>query len=342
MQWTKLLRRSVAFFLAVMTLWMLTLTADLGAARESVRALGSSGVFVEAALTAELGAPPETEGALAGMSGWGRLVLEQSALLRAGKVPIDDYLRRITEEKPPAETPPTPPPTPAPTPALTGSGKGPQILIIHTHSTEAYTPDESSPYEESDSYRTTDLQHNVARVGDVLAETLGAEGFTVLHDRSLYDYPHYSGAYARSKESVARYLKEYPSISMILDVHRDALYTVEGAIDKTEAKEIAGSAQVLLVVGSNQNDAHPTFQRNLNFANALQSAMERAHPTLSRGVDLRASHYNQQLSPGFLLLEVGSHGNTLAEAEIAARLFGESIGGTLRELIFHPETEPGG
>ena len=72
--------------------------------------------------------------------------------------------------------------------------EGPQILIVHTHGSEAYTPDRYNQYEESDSYRTEDLNYNVVRVGDELAAALEAQGLSVLHDREIYDYPSYTGS----------------------------------------------------------------------------------------------------------------------------------------------------
>ena len=80
-QWTKLLRRSVALFLATVTVWVLSLTADMGAAAETFRTLAESPAFVSAALRAELGNLPEEE---SGLTGWERLALSQSPTLLAG------------------------------------------------------------------------------------------------------------------------------------------------------------------------------------------------------------------------------------------------------------------
>ncbi|MEG0825185.1 MAG: stage II sporulation protein P, partial [Oscillospiraceae bacterium] len=183
MQWSRILRRSVAFFLAVVTLWVLTLTADMGAASARLTQLGENADFVEAALMAELGAGPVAEGPLASLSLLDRLVLGQSARLTGGRDEVADFLAaQDAETSPPPALDVTPPPTPTPIlPVLTGTGSGPQILIVHTHTTEAYSPTAETPYAESDSYRTTDPHFNVVAVGDALAEVYGGAGFTVLH-----------------------------------------------------------------------------------------------------------------------------------------------------------------
>ncbi|MEG1430520.1 MAG: stage II sporulation protein P [Oscillospiraceae bacterium] len=325
----------MAFFLAVVTLWVLTLTADMGAASARLTQLGENADFVEAALMAELGAGPTAEGPLASLSLLDRLVLGQSARLTGGRDEVADFLAaQDAETSPPPALDVTPPPTPTPIlPVLTGTGAGPQILIVHTHTTEAYSPTAETPYAESDSYRTTDPHFNVVAVGDALAEVYGGAGFTVLHDREIYDYPKYSGSYTRSSAAVTAYLKKYPSIKVVFDVHRDALYNNDGSVACTADSGPQGSARVLVVVGSNQKNLHPNFAQNKAFAEALQAGLDRDAPKLCRGVDLRASHYYQQLSPGSLLLEVGSHGDTLADAVAAAKAFGAATGGTIGDYL---------
>ena len=78
------------------------------------------------------------------------------------------------------------------------TGEGPQVLILHTHGSEAYTPAGDPDVVWSGSHRTTDSRYNVVRVGDEMAAAFGEAGISVLHDRTLYDYPSYSGAYDRS------------------------------------------------------------------------------------------------------------------------------------------------
>ena len=219
---------------------------------------------------------------------------------------------------------------------LGGDKMGPQILIIHTHATESYTKAGQDSYQESDPYRTVDDAHNVVRVGDEMAAAFAQAGLNVLHDRTLHDYPNYNGAYTRSRETVERYLAAYPSIRVVLDVHRDAIMGENNAIYKVMTKSDVeeNCAQVMLVVGTEEGGgSHPNWRQNLAFAMALERQMNQDKPTLARPITLRKSHYNQQLSVGSLLVEVGTHGNTLEEAVNAARAFAESAAPVISELL---------
>lgn len=219
---------------------------------------------------------------------------------------------------------------------LTGQGNGPRILIVHTHATEAYTQEGQDVYTESDPYRTTDDAHNVVRVGDEMAAAFAQAGLNVLHDRTLYDYPNYNGAYTRSREAVTAYLEAYPSISVVLDVHRDALGSANGTVYKavTDASVLPDCAQVMLVVGTQEaGGSHPNWRQNLSFAMTLERELNRQYPTLARPIALRTSHYNQHLSPGSLLVEVGTHGNSLQEAINGARAFAQTAAPVIKSLL---------
>ncbi len=210
----------------------------------------------------------------------------------------------------------------------------PQILIIHTHSSEAYTPAGLDRYEASDTNRTEDTEYNIIRVGDELTELLQQAGLNVIHDRGIYDYPSYTGSYERSGAAVESYLQQYPSISVVIDMHRDALGS-DGVVYKTMAEESGVCAsQVMLLVGSDESGLeHPNWRSNLSLALYLQNAVNAAHPTLMRPVALVPQRYNQHLTGGSLILEVGSSGNTLQEALAAIRLFADAAAPALLNLI---------
>lgn len=214
------------------------------------------------------------------------------------------------------------------------SGAGPQILIIHTHSTEAYRQSPGEEYESADPYRTTDPEHSVIRVGDVLQRALEAQGLQVIHDRGLYDYPSYTGSYTRSGEAVEAWLGSYPTIGVVIDLHRDAVGTNE-VVYRTVARLAAESAaQVMLVVGTGENGLeHPHWEENLKLALALQSAMDAQSPTLTRPIHLAQERYNQHLTTGSLILEVGTNGNTLTEAIRAVELFAQAAGPVFLSLL---------
>ena len=205
--------------------------------------------------------------------------------------------------------------------------QGPQILILHTHGSEAYTPTEAHPYEPSDPYRTTDCTKNIVKVGEEMAMVFRAHGFRVIHDTNLYDYPSYSGAYERSKAAVEQWLEQYPSISIILDVHRDALSAEDGTPYRLITTEVGKqAAQVMLVVGTNGGgSSHTEWRKNLSFALFLQQKMEKGFDALARPMVLRSASFNQQLvAPGYVLVEVGGHGNTLADAIEGARFWADT------------------
>ena len=209
------------------------------------------------------------------------------------------------------------------------TGEAPQILILHSHGSEAYTPAADDGIVWSGECRTTDTRYNVVRMGDAMAEVFGQAGISVLHDRTLYDYPEYAGSYDRSLAAIDRYLQEYPSIRFVLDVHRDAIETSSGSQVKV-ISEIDGqgtASQLTLVVGSDGGGlSHPDWMENLRLAVAIQEQALTDYPTLMRPLLLRNSRYNQHATTGSLLVEVGTAGNAPEEAELAARLFaGEMV-----------------
>ena len=211
---------------------------------------------------------------------------------------------------------------------------GPQILIIHTHGSEAYAMDGTDIYTESDPSRTVEEAYNVVRIGDEMQVVFEEMGLNVVHDRTLYDYPQYSGAYTRSCEGIQAWLKEYPSIRVVLDVHRDALIGEDGTVYKA-ITEVNGekTAQVMMIVGTDDlGQEHPHWQENLALAIRIQQNLDAQWPTAARPITLRSSRFNQQLTTGSLLVEVGSHGNTLQEAIRGARLFALAAGEVLLEL----------
>ena len=211
-------------------------------------------------------------------------------------------------------------------PALSNQGDGPKVLIYHSHATEAYTMDGTDVYRESDSYRTTDPEYNMVRIGEEMAAVFEAAGIGVVHDTTLYDYPNYNDAYGRSMEGVAALLRQYPSVVLVLDVHRDALIADDGTIYKVVAGTVDNCAQVMMVMGSDAGGAsHPNWRVNLALALSIQDALTQKWATLARPIVLRDGRFNQHLSTGSILVEVGAHGNTLQEAITAARLYARTV-----------------
>lgn len=209
--------------------------------------------------------------------------------------------------------------------------KGPQILIVHTHGSEAYTMPPGEEYEASGECRTTDCNYNTVRVGDELAATLEEAGLSVLHDTTLHDYPQYSGAYDRSLASINSYLEQYPTISFVLDIHRDAISDGEGNMYKV-VSNVAGlnAAQMTFVIGTDGGGLeHPNWRENLKLAAAVQQNLLDDYPSLMRPITVRNSRYNQHVTTGSLLVEMGAAGNSLDEALLSARLLGQALAETI-------------
>ena len=215
-----------------------------------------------------------------------------------------------------------------------GENTAPQILIMHTHGTEAYTPHGTDVYTPTDTSRTLNNDQNMVRVGNEMKEVFESMGLSVLHDETPYDYPAYKNGYVRSGEAVKKYLEQYPSIKIVLDVHRDALVGADQTVYKTYTTiDGQGLAQIELVVGSPKGGAeHPNWQENLTLAMKLQKSMNTLYPTLARPISINVPAYNQNLTKGSLLVEVGSHGNSLQEAIAAGRLFARAAGQVLLNL----------
>ena len=208
---------------------------------------------------------------------------------------------------------------------------GPQVLIIHTHATESYTMPAGSEYEASDTFRTTDTRCNMVRIGDEMEQVLTAAGIGVVHDRSLYDYPSYSGSYDRSLKAIEGYLEKYPTISFVLDVHRDAVQDANGNQFKLLCGEDKNAAQLEFVIGSNGGGlSHDLWRENLKLACAVQETLHADYPTLMRPITVRNSRYNQFKTTGSLLVEVGTAGNSLEEAVNGARLFAAGFAKTIQ------------
>lgn len=210
----------------------------------------------------------------------------------------------------------------------------PQVLIMHTHATESYEPYERDFYDASFNSRTTDRSMNMAAVGDKIAEQLEAAGIGVIHDTTLHDYPSYNGSYDLSRETVRKYLDEYPSIKVVLDVHRDAIERESGERIAPLA-EINGknAAQVMIICGCDDGTMNmPDCMKNLRFACLLQRQMESDWPGLTRPVLFDYRKYNQDLTTGSILIEMGGHANSIEQAEYSGELVGKSLAKCLEEL----------
>ncbi len=197
----------------------------------------------------------------------------------------------------------------------------PLVLILHTHGTEAFLECEGGDY------RSRDPSLSVLALGELLADKLNGAGIPAIRLTELFDAPDFSMAYYNAAQAIKKTLEEYPSVSYILDIHRDSMVLTDGTV-LAPVTEIDGerTAQLMLVVGTDEAGAeHPGWRDNLSLALRLQTALTGKYPTLMRDINLRSASFNEQYAKGALLVEAGSTGCTLGEAEAAVLLFADAL-----------------
>lgn len=195
------------------------------------------------------------------------------------------------------------------------------FLIFHTHTSETYSIDN---YIYSDYYRTENEEYNILSVGKFLANELKNKGYNCVQDRTVHDYPSYNGAYKASLETVEEQLKNN-KFDFVIDIHRDAISSNEKF---RPTAEINGEsvAKLMFVIGTNSAGlSHDEWIENLKLAIMIQNRANEMYPGLFRDLHLSNSRYNQHVSSGAMILEVGATGNTLEEAQNAMKYFAEVI-----------------
>ncbi len=218
---------------------------------------------------------------------------------------------------------------------IEGNASKPEILILHTHATESFLSTTRDYYTDKDVSRTNDETLNMIALGSIVTERLKNAGFGVIHDKTLHDYPSYNESYSRAAKTINSYLKKYPSIKIIIDMHRDALSS--GDTDKVKlTTEISGkkAAQIMLVMGSQSGGVtnFPNWKENLKLAVRLQEKIETMYPSLARSISLMPKNYNESLSLGSMLIEMGTDGNSLEEVKYSAELLSNSLIALLKEI----------
>ena len=211
----------------------------------------------------------------------------------------------------------------------------PQVLIYHTHATESFKTDNQPYFTEDFSSRSRDNSKNMVSVGKIVAEKLNSAGIKTLHSDTLHDYPGYSQSYSRSAQTINYYLKKYPTIKVIIDFHRDAV-SASGGNKVKLVTQINGkaAAQVMIVQGCQSGSVtnFPNWKENLKLATKFQQTIEKNYPTLARPMLVVSKNYNQSLSKGAMLVEIGTDVNTLEEVHYSAELVGDSLVKTLNNL----------
>ncbi len=201
----------------------------------------------------------------------------------------------------------------------------PMVLLYHTHTTEAY----------AGVTRTRDPSQNVVAVGDAVAKSLEAAGIGVIHDTTIHDDPVFSGSYTRSAQTMEKNLKQYPTIQVTLDIHRDTMTTSSGTRYKpTVIVNGKKACQIMIISGCDDDGTlgFPNWEENLRLAVRLQQGAAELFPNLMRPLNFSPNRYNEQMTPGSLLVEFGTEVNTLDEAVYGGELFGQVLAQELKKL----------
>ncbi len=216
------------------------------------------------------------------------------------------------------------------------STSAPTVLIVHTHGTEAYSASGaiSYPGDAREIARSEDIKENVVSVGALMARVLNEKGINTLHCTVMHDSVQYKDSYARAEQTIRQYMEKYPSIKLVIDLHRDSIVKSSGELvrpvtrvgDKT-------AAQVMCVVGSDWGGGEcPRWQNNLSLALKLRQILNGEYLNLCRPTNLRAQSFNQELAPYSLLIEIGSSGNSLEEAALSAILTADALAQLIPQL----------
>lgn len=193
-----------------------------------------------------------------------------------------------------------------------------EVLIYHTHTTENYAEAKGD---------TLDENYSVVGVGDVIAKELEEKyGIAVIHDKTNHSVS-YNDSYARSNETVNRYLQKYGDFKMIIDLHRDSVDNKDSVTANINGENVA---KLMFVTTRNStrfaaNEA--LAERMLNRSNTLFPGLTKKIYTYNRGINA----FNQSLSDNSILIECGANVNTSAEAQASgkyiARLIAEDLKG---------------
>lgn len=208
------------------------------------------------------------------------------------------------------------------------------MLIIHTHTTESYERDSDGYYDTDYDGRSLCPANSVVGVGAVLAQTLADNGISTLHDGTVFDDPVYNYSYSRSRERTEELLKEYPSIKIVLDIHRDGI--ADGDVRIAPVAEINGrkAAQIMIICGCDDGtDILPDYMDNLRFASYLQNAIEKDNKGITRPMLFDYRFYNQDLAEASLVIEFGALANDIEQVRYSAELAGRSIANLLKMQI---------
>lgn len=198
----------------------------------------------------------------------------------------------------------------------------PQVLIYHTHSQEAYAD-----------FGPSNPEATVVGVGNYLTQLLQEKGWNVIHDISTYDIQggslDRSRAYTYALDGVEKLLQKYPSIQVVLDLHRDGVGEKVRLVSEVGGKQ---TANIMFFQGMSRTPEgeieylpNPNLEGNLAFSFQLQFAAAGYYPGFTRKIYLKGLRYNLHLRPRSSLIEVGAQTNTFEEARNAMEPLAEVL-----------------
>lgn len=205
--------------------------------------------------------------------------------------------------------------------------EGPQILIYHSHSQEEYAD-----------YHQGNKEATVVNVGEYLAELLTAKGYQVIHDTGVYDLKDgkldRSRAYAYSLDGITAILQKYPSIQVVLDIHRDGVSEDTRLVTEVNGKP---TATIMFFNGTSETPDgpieylnNPYRTENLAFSFQMKLCADAMYPDFTRKIYLKGLRYNLHLRPCSALIEVGAQNNTYEEARNAMEPLAELLDRVLK------------
>lgn len=206
----------------------------------------------------------------------------------------------------------------------------PQVLIYHTHTSEAYLDEDVDFFYDRFYSRTNNNDFNVVAVGDALTEQLNKRGIKTIHDTTIHDES-YNGSYDRSVDTVYKNLEKYPDIKVVIDLHRDAIGTDENKVKPVFTYNGKKGAQIMILAGCDTDGERgfDCWEENLNFALKIQDKAETLYPDMTRPLNFDYFAYNEYVCNGSLLIEVGTESNSIDEATYSGSLLGNAIADVL-------------
>lgn len=203
-------------------------------------------------------------------------------------------------------------------------GSKPKILIYHTHSQEAFKDSKAG-----------DKKTSIVGMGDILTKELNdTYRIPTMHHEGVYDLiggqMDRSRAYQLAEVKVRKILKKYPSIEVVIDLHRDGVGNNTHLVTSIDGKQ---TGQIMFFNGLSRTKKNgdiaylknPYIQDNLAFSMQMQLAAAKKYPGFTRRIYLKSYRYNMHLMPKYLLIEAGAQTNTVKEMQRSMKVLADLL-----------------